>query len=246
MPHPLLSSPRGFKLCHQCGPPGLDGLDHEGVCLLVKDHIGHVCLPLTTHLQAVAVQCHLDHLYTICSIYLPPNSPVILQHLVDLIQQLPPPFLLLGDFNACRPMWGDTATNTRGTIIEQLLGSGLYAVLNENFPTHFHSATDTFSWFVTFLCWTVSRDLYNSDHFPIRLTLPDPTLNHTGMRYNYTKADWLCFRATAACPRTVATFESIDDAVNYFNSTILTAADAAIPRTSGVQRTKQVIWWNPS
>ena len=93
--------------------------------------------------------------------------------------------------------------------------------------------------------WTVSRDLYNSDHFPIRLTLPDPTPNHTGMRYNYTKADWLCFRATAACPRTVATFESIDDAVDYFNSTILTAADAAIPRTSGVQRTTQVTWWNP-
>ena len=254
MPHPLPSPPRGFQLYHQCGPPGLDGLDHGGVCVLVKDHIGHAYLPLTTHLQAVAVRCHLDRLYTICSIYLPPNSPVILRHLVDLIQQLPPPFLLLGDFNARHPMWGDTATNTRGTIIEQLLGSGLCAVLNENFPTHFHSATDTFSCIDLSLCsadimpnftWTVSRDLYNSDHFPIRLTLPDPTPNHTGMRYLYSKADWSRFRAAAACTRTVAMFESIDDAVEYFNSTILTAADAAIPRTSGVQRTKQVPWWSP-
>ena len=135
-------------------------------------------------------------------------------------------------------MWGDTATNTMGTIIEQLLGSGLCAVLNENFPTHFHSATDTFSCIDLSLCsadimpnftWTVSRDLYNSDHFPIRLMLPDPTPNHTGMRYHYSKADWSCFRAAAACTRTVAMFESIDDAVEYFNSTILTAADAAIP-----------------
>ena len=117
MLHPLPSPPRGFR----CGQPGLEGLDHGRVCILVKDHICIVCLPLNTRVQTVAMRCHLDYLYTICIIHFPPNSPVILQHLVDLIQQLPQPFLLLGHFNA---------------------------VLNENLPTHFHSI-DMDDWLAT-------------------------------------------------------------------------------------------------
>ena len=253
MPQITPSPPRGFQMYHKSGPPGADNLDHGGVCILVKDHIGHLTLPLTTDLQAVAVRCQLDCLYTICSLYLPPNKPATTQQLIDLIQQLPPPFLILGDFNARHPLWGDSIINNKGNVIESLLNAGLCGVLNGKFPTHFHSATDSFSSIDLSLCspeiipnfnWTISCELYNSDHFPIKITLPDPTPNINTVRYNYFKADWTLFQNNASCNIHIDSFPTVDDAVEYFNSTVISAADLAIPKTTGRIITKPVPWWN--
>ena len=100
---------------------GRDGLDHEGVCILVRDHVGHASLPLRTPLQAVAVRCHLGCQYTICSLYIPLNTPVPLHELEDLIRQLTPPFLLLGDFNACSPVWETRPPKTWGNLLKTFL-----------------------------------------------------------------------------------------------------------------------------
>ncbi|GFX67726.1 hypothetical protein TNCV_4733181 [Trichonephila clavipes] len=56
-------------------------------------------LSLHTSLQALAVRIHSTSLFTVCCLYLPPNT-VIRQHdLNDLVDQLPAPFVILGDFN---------------------------------------------------------------------------------------------------------------------------------------------------
>ena len=39
-------------------------------------------------------------------------------------------------------------------------------------------------------------------------------------------------------------FASVDEAVDYFGSIVLAAADSAIPKTSGTLRTRPVPWWN--
>ena len=210
-------------------------------------------IALNTNLQAVAIRCHLVRQYTICSLYVPPNSSLELQQLEDLISQLPTPFLLLGDFNARHPIWGDSMTNGKGRTIESLLGAGDCCILNEPYPTHFHSATDSLSNIDLSICspnclhdfsWSVSRDLYNSDHFPVRLTLADPTPNQTNPRYIYTKANWQSFKENASCYQSVDSFASVDEAVDYFGSIVLAAADSAIPKTSGTLRTRPVPWWN--
>ena len=253
MPVPPLAPPRGFQLYHQPGPPGQDDLDYGGSCILVKDQIGHMSLPLTTDLQAIAIRCHLDHTYTICSLYVPPHFPLRLEQLEHLIQQLPAPFLLLGDFNARHPIWGDSVSNSKGLVLEQLLGTGLCGILNGDFPTHFHAATNSTSCVDLSLCspellpdfsWSVSRDLYNSDHFPVRLSLPDQTPHATPTRFQYHRANWACFRQAAACIRLVSSFCAVDDAVDYFNTTIISAAELSIPKSSGVARTRPVPWWN--
>ena len=253
MPFPLPSPPRGFQMYHKSGPPAADGLDHGGVCILVRDNIGHMMLPLITDLQAVAIRCQLDQLYTVCSLYLPPNNPLQLQQLEDLVAQLPSPFLLVGDFNARHHMWGDTAMNNKGHIIEKLLDTGLCGILNEGLPTHFHSATDSTSCIDLSLCspdllleysWSVSQDLYNSDHFPVRLSLSDQSSITSPPRYKYEEANWAHFRDAAVCARDADSFDTIDDAVEYFTNTLITAADTAIPKTSGRLRTKPVPWWN--
>ena len=68
---------------------------------------------------------------------------------------------------------------TWGKLVEDLFTSGLCSILNENRPTHFHSATNSFSCVDLSLCspvviprftWEVSCDLYHSYHYPIRLS----------------------------------------------------------------------------
>ena len=44
---------------------------------------------------------------TVCNVYLPPSLDINFSNLEHLIQQLPAPFVLVVDFNAHSPLWGD-------------------------------------------------------------------------------------------------------------------------------------------
>ena len=253
MPAALPDPPRGFVMHHVAGPAADDGLDHGGVCTLVKQNISHVRIQLTTDLQAVAVRCHLDRQYTVCNIYIPPREQVSSQQLDDLLSQLPPPYLLVGDFNARHPLWGDDATNQRGRLIEAFLHRRNCCILNQQHPTHFHSQTATLSSIdlslsspeiVANFGWAVSDCLYNSDHFPVLLSVPTNVPLKRTPRYIFDRADWPAFRIAALCDRDVASFASVDEAVAYFNQVIIYAANESIPKTRDVLRTKEVPWWN--
>ncbi|GFW98614.1 hypothetical protein TNCV_2757931 [Trichonephila clavipes] len=54
-------------------------------------------LPLHTSLQAVAVKIHSTSLITVCCLYLPPNTVIHQHDLNNLVDQLPAPFIILGD-----------------------------------------------------------------------------------------------------------------------------------------------------
>ena len=43
---------------------------------------------------------------TVCSIYLPPTDQVTEDAMRELLEQLPAPMILLGDFNTLKPLWG--------------------------------------------------------------------------------------------------------------------------------------------
>ena len=93
---------------------------------------------MQTPQQAVAVQIDLNKRYTICSLYLPPNDLVQHEVIVDLINQLPQPFLLLGDMNSRHPLWGDVLANTRGNLLASIIEGEDVGLLNTGEPTHFH------------------------------------------------------------------------------------------------------------
>ncbi|GFO24774.1 RNA-directed DNA polymerase from mobile element jockey [Plakobranchus ocellatus] len=67
-----------------------------------------------TGLHAAAATISLEKTLTVCSLYLPPNSPVSKLSLAELFEQLPKPFLVLGDFNAHSPAWRDSRRDGRG------------------------------------------------------------------------------------------------------------------------------------
>ena len=57
---------------------------------------------------------------TICLIYLPPTDQVTNEDMRDLLEQLPAPIILLGDFNA-HNQWRSVKISTRGRMLEKIL-----------------------------------------------------------------------------------------------------------------------------
>ena len=73
---------------------------HGGVLLAAHRSFPSRQLELRTPLQAVAVRVLFDHRgFTVCSIYLPPGNVLPGLELIRLVDELPSPMLILGDFS---------------------------------------------------------------------------------------------------------------------------------------------------
>ncbi|GBO21672.1 hypothetical protein AVEN_215020-1 [Araneus ventricosus] len=153
-----------------------------GVCLLTSNHFPSTTLNLHTSLQAVAVQVHIKTLVTVCCIYLPPNDTISQNDLNILVDQLPAPFILLGDFNGHSTLWGSESTNTLGRQIEQFISDNCICLLNNDEKTYFHEPTRTFHSLDRAICspellpllkFSLEGDLHNSDNFPLIISPAD-------------------------------------------------------------------------
>ena len=69
-----------------------------GSSILVNWSLPQREIKLKTDLQAVAVSVKLEKEITLCSVYIPPSFSLKSEHLNPLLQQLPSPYMLLGDF----------------------------------------------------------------------------------------------------------------------------------------------------
>ena len=224
-----------------------------GVALLISNDFPHNPVPLNTNIQAIAVQIHIRQVITVCSIYLPPNDTLQQRDLNSLINQLPTPFLLLGDFNAHNPLWGSPDTNSRGIIIEDIITNSCLCILNNGDNTYFHEPSKTFHaidliisspTLFPYFMFSVSNDLHCSDHFPLFLSFHDfNQTNHKNSRYIYDRADWATF-TTNAIITPAMTEGNIDRAVAMTTQIIIRAANIAIPKSSGQPKRHCRPWWN--
>ena len=98
-----------------------EGNAHGGVGIWVKNNKPAHQIPLNTNLQAVAVSLMMGKRVTICSLYLPPGEIIPRQAIENLVNQLPKPFMLVGDFNAHSPLWFDRRECARGKIIQKII-----------------------------------------------------------------------------------------------------------------------------
>lgn len=174
-----------------------------GVAILAKNNYHAEEITLQTDLEAVAISTFVPQKITICNIYLPPNKPFSLLDMHNLIQQLPSPYLIVGDFNSHNALWGSKNTDRRGRIIEDLV-SDQVILLNEGTPTHFCVSSGNLTCIDLSLCtaslapnitWEVLQQHQGSNHFPIKIDLAptsaDPPTNIP--QWNMNKADWdLC------------------------------------------------------
>ena len=108
---------RDFNMFNYICPDGQKA--SGGTSIMVKSNVPNSQFDLNTNLQAVAVNVTLSKKVTICSIYLPPSDILSKNSLVNLIDELPHPFMLVGDLNGHRKVWGCSDTNDRGESIEE-------------------------------------------------------------------------------------------------------------------------------
>ena len=111
--------PRHFKLERS---PHFGGNNSRGVALVLHSSLQYSRLHLNTTLEVVAATVRVQKKYSICSIYLSPNTRINKGEIRDIIHQLPRPFILLGDFNGKHPLWDPHNTSDhRGRDIENLI-----------------------------------------------------------------------------------------------------------------------------
>ena len=226
-----------------------------GSAVVVQRSVPCSEVTLNTALEAVATRILLDRIITVCSVYIPPNYQLKYEELEVLCNQLPPPFVLVGDFNAHNPLWGSSRKDTRGALIERFLLSTGLCLQNSTAATHFSSSTRTFTsidlsvvhpTLFPLLSWRVIPNPYGSDHFPIVLDFLNPpvTLPVRSPRWRFDKADWAVFEQTSLLAISSLHQLSVDRATEHITKHILEAALLAIPMTSARLPKRPKPWWN--
>ena len=160
--------------------------------------------------------------------------------LENLIAQLPPPILLLGDFNAHSTLWGCCKTDLRGKMIEDLLLKHNLSILNDGSNTYLHPATGSSSAIDLSIAspslyldfsWEVATDLHGSDHFPICIhsyTTAPPVTNGT---WKLSKADWTTFPSKASSDFGQNYSDNLEDPIEHFTDILTDIANSTIPKS---------------
>ena len=116
----------------------------------------------------VAINVTLSKKLTTCCIYLPPSDILPKNSFVNLIDQLPQPFMFVGDFNGHSKVWCCSDTNNRGEIIEDVIAENDLCLLNEKQPAYLHPPTGKYNAIDLSIChpniyldfeWAVCGDL---------------------------------------------------------------------------------------
>jgi ribonuclease HI len=228
-----------------------------GSAILIHSTLSFTTLTLQTPLQAVAIRIFQTTPLTICSLYLPPCVPYSFQDFQQLLSQLPPPVLLVGDFNLRHTLWGDTVNSPIAEKLIPLLFQYSYTCLNGGQPTFERlnppSSTCIDISFSTSTIlhrfhWQRLPSLHGSDHYPILVTsaqqqtvLPPPP------KWNYARANWPSFTQSTSITHSPfhPSFHTVDDAYTHFHSVISSAATTWIPQAHS-PTSFQTPWWNPT
>jgi len=224
-----------------------------GVAIGFAEHISYKPLVLVTDLEAVAARITGKIIFTICSLYLPPNAAVMGYDLDMIFAQLPPPILLVGDLNAHSSLWGSNHSNRLGKLVENCLLQHNVTLLNNGSHTHISTAYGTTSAIDLSICspqistklhWSVCSDSYNSDHYPIKIqTTPPLQKPVNSLKWCLKKANWEKFTENVVLTNNILDLD-IDETVKLFTQAIITAAELSIPRTKPSKK-MPVPWFTP-
>ena len=107
-----------------------------GAALFIKTDLIQTEIPLNTQLQAVAARVTIHNRpISAISLYLNPDDRISLQQLNQLVSQVPPPYLIMGDLNAHNPMWGGHSRDPKGRLIEEFIRVNNLVLFNDRRPT---------------------------------------------------------------------------------------------------------------
>ena len=140
-------------------------------------------LHLRSTLEAVATTVWYQNTkITFCSLYLPPAVAFPKDEFIDLLSELPTPYLILGDFNCKNSLWGspmvvaEPISYRRGTELLNIIEPQQIHILNTGKPTRVQINTQKYSHIDLSIgfpeitpCfnWDTEPDPHGSDHLPI-------------------------------------------------------------------------------
>lgn len=113
---------------------------------------------------------------------MPDSTNFLLHDLNQIMQQLPKPFIILGDFNSRNTMWGSNHTDLRVKIMKTFLDDDQFILLNTGDYTRHDPTNKSFSAIDLSISnstlsaqieWNVLNEYNCSDHWPISITLLD-------------------------------------------------------------------------
>ena len=182
----------------------LNRTPHGGVAIYIHSDIPFIEVPLNANIQAIAIQANIGQMITFCNLYLPGSRDINADTLTSLLNQLPKPYVILGDFNSHNTLWGCRETNSRGRTVESVINENECILLNDGSPTHIYnyreSAIDltlVSPEIAPLLDWSALSSPGGSDHCPIIITYFNNTSNggtdDGTERWNYKRADWDAF-----------------------------------------------------
>ena len=134
--------PTGYSMYTDPPWPAVPG---QGLAILVRDDVPTYMINVNTTLATIVVGVKSQHEYTICNLYVPPNENIGQNRFLNLINQLPDPYLIGDDPNARNYTWSDYTFNNNGRIIDNILLKEDICLLNSGKKTHFdiHRRTET-------------------------------------------------------------------------------------------------------
>lgn len=223
-----------------------------GAAIIVKKNIQHSKINIRTDFQAVAVRVFLNKPYTVCSLYLP-ESTIREIDLKNLLDQLPTPFLLLGDFNGHNPLWGGNHVDPKGGIIEKLIENNSISLLNDGSMTYHNIHEGNYSAIDLSICssnilldftWSVDEELHGSDHYPIFLKGVENRPSETTPKWKVEEAEWSKYNKEMSLEKEFESFDNHIEAYNFFVGKMIESGIKCIPKTQGNPKRPAVPWWN--
>ena len=202
-----------------------------GASIFVKSSFPQRKIDLQTELQATAISVTLDREITICSVYIPPAFSLNSQHLDNLLQQLPSPYILLGDFNGHNILWGGQNNESRGELIENFITKNDICIMNDKSYTYHSPSTKSFTSIDLSFChpslfldynWSVCEDQHNSDHFPIIIEQNTFSTEDHNPKWKLNRANWDLFNTLCTEKLVPENFKESSDPITDFTSSLKT------------------------
>uniref|UniRef100_A0A1B6C2K7 Uncharacterized protein n=1 Tax=Clastoptera arizonana TaxID=38151 RepID=A0A1B6C2K7_9HEMI len=178
-----------------------------GVAILVNNKLKYNIIKVNNNcnlkLEVCAIKVYLkNEEVTICSCYKPPAINISPIEWSIFFNQFNGKFLIGGDFNAHHESWGDLNNCSQGNSLISGIDINKIILLNNNAATHIDPSGKETAIDLTFVDadsalsynWSVFKDTWGSDHFPIliKYNVPVTVNNNTfiSSRIYNNKTDW--------------------------------------------------------
>lgn len=181
---------------------------YGGTALLIKKNclFSSLQLPTFNNSNFNAVAARIGNI-SYLSVYISRKDINIIPILKKVIETLPPPIIVLGDFNAHHSLWGAPNDDAIGILLVELMDALNLCVINDGSPTRCFVPGQNPSYIDLSFCssslssllsWKCLSMSHGSDHYPIILTLPNHVIKSVQslpplLKFKLTNCDWDLF-----------------------------------------------------